>query len=70
MSIRMNGPPTNLALSLDRGVQTEALIEKGSEWLVAHPSVNWLSNNPPRSMKPTAPRSLEVPLTSTQNRPF
>jgi hypothetical protein len=27
---------------------------------------NWLSNSPPRSVKPTAPRSSEVPLTSTQ----
>jgi hypothetical protein len=30
---------------------------------------NWLSNSPPRSVKSTEPRSLEVPLTSTQNRP-
>ena len=34
------------------------------------PVSNWLSNNPPRSVKPTAPCSLVVPLTSAQNRPF
>jgi hypothetical protein len=40
-------------------------------WMNRRPSVsNWLSNSPPRSVKPTAPRSLEVPLTTTQSRPF
>ena len=34
------------------------------------PLSSWLSNSPPRSVKPTAPRSLEVPLISAQKRRF